>query len=65
MKTVQIKVDVQGPNAKPMGRVDVKCVDATTEAEIAKHRAEDNAKAMLDSAKFERRLAAAKLMPKR
>lgn len=56
MKTVRMKIDVQNPSAKPVGRIDVKRVDATTEADIAKHQAEDDASAMLDSAKFARRV---------
>ena len=56
MKTVRMKIDVQGPGAKPMGRIDVKRVDATTQDDIAKHQAEDDAGAMLDAAKFARRV---------
>jgi putative transcriptional regulator len=56
MKTVRMKIDVQSSNAKPIGRIDVKRVDASTEADIAKHLAEDDANAMLDSAKFARRV---------
>ena len=52
-----MKVDLQSFNAKPVGRVDVKRVDATTEADIADHQAEDDSNAMLDSAKFARRVA--------
>jgi putative transcriptional regulator len=57
MKTVRMKVDLQSFNARPVGRVDVKRVDATTEADIADHQAEDDSNAMLDSAKFARRVA--------
>lgn len=57
MKTVRMKVDLQGLNAKPVGLVDVKRVDATTEVDIADHQAEDDSNAMLDSAKFGRRVA--------
>jgi putative transcriptional regulator len=56
MKTVRMKIDVQSPNAKPSGHIDVKRVDATTEADIANHQAEDDANAMMDSAKFARRV---------
>jgi hypothetical protein len=35
MKTVRMKIDVQSSNAKPIGRIDVKRVDASTEADIA------------------------------
>ena len=48
MKTVRMKIDVQSQNARPTGRIDVKRVDATTEADIADHQAEDDANAMLD-----------------
>lgn len=30
MKTVRMKIDVQSPNVTPIGRIDVKRVDATT-----------------------------------
>lgn len=56
MKTVRMKIDVQSPDAQPVGRIDAKRVDATTEADIAKHQAEDAANAMLDTAKFARRV---------
>lgn len=56
MKTVSMKIDVQGPSAKPVGKINVKRVDATTEVDIAKHQAEDDANAMLDAAKFARRV---------
>lgn len=56
MKTVQMKFDVQSPNVTPTGRIDVKRIDATTAAEIDNHQAEDDATAMLDSAKFARRV---------
>ena len=56
MKTVRMKVDLQSLNANPVGRVDAKRVDATTEADIDNHQAEDDATAMLDSAKFSHRV---------
>ena len=56
MKTVRMKIDIQSPNAKPVGRIDVTRVDATTEADMAKHQAEDDDSAMLDAAKFARRV---------
>ncbi len=56
MKTVRMTIDVQNPNAKPVGRIDVNRVDATTDADIAKHQAEDDSIAMLDAAKFARRV---------
>ena len=56
MKTVRMKIDVQDPKAKPLGRIDPKRLDATTEADIARHKAADDAEAMLDVAKFARRV---------
>jgi putative transcriptional regulator len=56
MKTVRMKIDVQSPNAKPIGRIDVKRVDATMESDISRQQAEDDAGAMLDVAKFARRV---------
>lgn len=47
----RMQIDVQGPNVTPIGRIDVKRVDATTEADIS----QDDASAMLDSAKFAHR----------
>lgn len=56
MKTVRMKIDIHNPNAKPVGRIDVTRVDSTTEVEIAQHKAEDDANALMDSAKFARRV---------
>lgn len=56
MKTVRMKIDVQSPGSMPIGKIDVKRVDATTEADIAKQQAEDDANAMLDAARFARRV---------
>ena len=56
MKTVRMKIDVLNPLAKPAGRIDAKRVDATTVADIANHQAEDDANAILDAAKFARRV---------
>jgi putative transcriptional regulator len=56
MKTVRMKIDVQNPAAKPVGRINAKRVDATTESEIDRHQAEDDANAMNDAAKFARRV---------
>lgn len=56
MKTVRMKIDFQSPNGNPKGRIDVKRVDATTESDIEGHKAEDDARAMLDAAKFARRV---------
>lgn len=56
MKTVRMTIDVQNPTAKPAGRIDAVRVDATTEADIAKHKAADDAETMVDAAKFARRV---------
>ena len=56
MKTVRMKIDFQQPRAKSVGRIDARRVDATTEADIAKHKAADDSAAMLDAAKFARRV---------
>lgn len=56
MKTVRMNIDVQSLGAKPVGRIDQKRVDATTEAEIARQKAADDAEAVLDAAKFARRV---------
>jgi hypothetical protein len=55
MKTVRMKIDVLNPTGKLSGRIDPRRVDATTEADIARHKAADDADAMLDAAKFARR----------
>jgi len=49
-------IDVRSPKAKPVGRIDARRVDATTQAEIARHKSADDADAMLDAAKFARRV---------
>ena len=56
MKTVRTKLDIPSPRAKPIGRIDVERVEATTEADIDTHLAEDQAHAMLDAAQFARRV---------
>jgi putative transcriptional regulator len=56
MKTVRMKIELNNPNAKSVGRIDSERVDATTEVAIAQQQAEDDANAMLDAAKFARRV---------
>jgi len=51
-----MKIDIQNPKAKPVGRIDPKRVDATTESDIARHKTVDDAEAMMDAAKFARRV---------
>lgn len=56
MKTVRMKIELNNPNAKSVGRIDSERVDATTEVVITQHQAEDDANAMLDAGKFARRV---------
>ena len=56
MRTVRKRIDVSKPGAKPAGYIDVKRVDATTEADIAAHKAEDDAAAKRDAARYVRRV---------
>lgn len=56
MKTVRMTIDVKNAKAKPAGRIDARRVDATTAADIARHKASDDADAMLEAAKFARRV---------
>jgi putative transcriptional regulator len=56
MKTVRMTINAQNPKLKPVGRIDARRVDATTEAEIARQQQADELDAMLDAAKFARRV---------
>jgi putative transcriptional regulator len=56
MKTVRMTIEVRSPKAKSAGRIDARRVDATSQADIARHKAADEADAMLDAAKFARRV---------
>ena len=56
MKSVRMAIDPSVPASLARGRVDMARVDATTEDEIARHKANDDAEAMLDVAKFARRV---------
>jgi putative transcriptional regulator len=56
MKTVSMKINPSIPASSAVGRIDIARVDATTEADIAKHQAIDEVDAMLDAAKFARRV---------
>lgn len=56
MTTVRIHIDpARGASAR-QGRVDIARVDATTEADIAQHMAQDEAQALQDAAQFARRV---------
>ncbi len=56
MKTVRMTIDSAIPATLASGRIDPARVDATTEADIAKQIAADEAEAMQDAAKFARRV---------
>ena len=56
MKTVRMKIEVGDPATRPVGRIDVRRVDATTEDDLARQQAQDDAEAMADAAKFARRV---------
>jgi len=56
MKPVRIKLDPANPAFKTLGRIDETRVDATTEEDIARHMAEDEAQAMQDAAHYARRV---------
>ena len=52
MKTVRMKIDPKAPK----GRIDKSKVDATTERDIARHKAQDEAGALQDAARFAKRV---------
>jgi putative transcriptional regulator len=56
MKTVRVKVDAGQLSSLPAGRVDGHRLDATTEPELTTQQKADDAEAMLDAAKFARRV---------
>lgn len=56
MKTVRVTIDPAVPTSLASGRIDPARVDATTEDDIAKQAAADEAEAMQDAAKFARRV---------
>ena len=56
MKTVKMKITLSDLNRPSIGRIDTAKLDATTEEAIAGQMAEDEHEAMLDAAKFARRV---------
>lgn len=56
MKTVRVTIDTAIPGSLALGRIDPARVDNTTEDDIAAQQAADEAEAMLDAAKFARRV---------
>lgn len=56
MKTVKVTIDPSQPNTMTLGRIDPARVDATTDADIAAHAAQDDAAAREDAARYVRRV---------
>jgi len=56
MKTLQIKIDKNGKPSLPMGQVNLAKLNATTEQDILQHQTIDDAEALMDAAKFARRV---------
>jgi len=56
MKTHRVTIDISTSIPYPKGRFDADRVDATTEADIARHIAEDAAEAAQDAARFARKV---------
>lgn len=56
MKTVRVKIDSADPATLPAGRVSHARLDATTEQDIARQQAADDAAAMQEAARFARRV---------
>lgn len=56
MKKVRITLNPADPASVAQGRVDLVHIDATTEADIARQAAADNAEAIQDASRFARRV---------
>ena len=56
MKQAYLKVSHINPISAPKGRINLKHVDGTTERDISRHIAVDDAEAMLEAAKYARRV---------
>ena len=56
MKTVRIKINPNRASSLPKGRADKRRLNATTEQDIALQKKADDADALLDAAKFARRV---------
>lgn len=56
MKTVRVTIDPADRASLPKGRIDKTRVDTTTETDIARQAASDEAQAMQDAARFARRV---------
>ena len=56
MKAVRVKVDLNRPASLPKGRVNRRLLDASTEHDLTLQQQMDDAQAMLDTARFARRV---------
>jgi len=56
MKTVRMTIDPESPAFLAPGRIDMARVDATTEQDIAEHKAADEVEAIQDAARFAKRV---------
>ncbi|MDE2759759.1 MAG: helix-turn-helix domain-containing protein [Paracoccaceae bacterium] len=56
MTIIRIKVDPKDPSTFPKGRIDYAKVDATTEEDIERHKAEDRAEELQEMARYIRQL---------
>lgn len=56
MKTVRMTIDANQLTVEGLGRINTRQVDASTEEDIARQSASDEAEAVLDAAKFARRV---------
>ena len=56
MKITRVTVDLDNPSSFPVGRIDPKVVDATSEAQIALQEKEDKAAVLKEMASYTRRV---------
>lgn len=56
MKTVHVKIDANRASSLPTGRADLRHLDATTEQNIMAQQKADDGEALLDAAKFAKRV---------
>ena len=54
MKSIRLKINPDASNGKPIGRVNLRKLDATSEKDIAQQQQEDDAEAMRDAARYTR-----------
>jgi putative transcriptional regulator len=55
-KTIRVNVDLSDPSSFPKGYVDKTLLDATTERLIKFHQHQDDAEAIIDAAKYAKRV---------